>query len=562
MTFSFSKEFLSSTVTSVENAFINEYLPVSTGNTVKVYLYGLFLCQHPEKDESLSSVAEALEMTEEEIRDCFRYWEEFGLVEIVSEEPFSVRYVPVRSAYGGKARKIKADKYTEFTKALQALLPSRMISTSEYQEYFVVMETFSIKPDAMLLIVKYCIDLKGEDIGYRYISKVAKDFGSRGLNTTQKIEKELSAYTLRTGNLQKIFNALSIKRQPEIEDSELLKVWTQELEFEMDSIVFAAEKLKKGTMAKLDSFIKELYAVKCFSKQDIEEYANKKQAVYDLAIKINKSLGIYVEVLDTEIENFVLKWISFGFDSDTLKLIASNCFISGKKELADMDNIINYLYTRGFVSLISVSDYYEEQKKSDLFISKMLMVSGVNRRPNNWDRENLSLWKSWNFSEEMILEAARLSAGKASPIGYMTGILSNWKNNGVFDLSSVTKVEESKSVSSQEEYNREYGRRRNIAVMKAQKNQDEANAIDGFSEIYARLGDIERDLAFAEINNNTDALNKFEQEKAYLTETATSMLSKIGLSIEDLSPRYACEKCNDTGYIGTNRCDCFDKKVD
>ena len=136
MTFSFSKEFSFSSVTGVENAFIHEYLPLSSGNAVKVYLYGLYLCAHPERDETFSETAKTLNMTEEEVKDLFRFWEEFGLVEILSEEPFSVRYVPVRSVYGGKARKIKAEKYTEFTKALQTLIPSRMISTSEYSEYF------------------------------------------------------------------------------------------------------------------------------------------------------------------------------------------------------------------------------------------------------------------------------------------------------------------------------------------------------------------------------------------------------------------------------------------
>jgi len=143
----------------------------------------------------------------------------------------------------------------------------------------------------------------------------------------------------------------------------------------------------------------------------------------------------------------------------------------------------------------------------------------------------------------------------------MTGILSNWKNNNVYDLASISNTSENKTVSSQEEYNREYGRRRSVAVMRAQKNLDLANAIDGFSDIYQRLGDIERDLAFAEINNNQTALYKFEQEKAELTETATLLLKNIGLTLEDLSPKYACEKCNDTGYVGTNRCDCFNKKV-
>jgi phosphoenolpyruvate synthase/pyruvate phosphate dikinase len=50
MTCTYSKEFSISGFTDVENAFISEYLPVSSGDAVKVYLYGLFLCQNPKLD--------------------------------------------------------------------------------------------------------------------------------------------------------------------------------------------------------------------------------------------------------------------------------------------------------------------------------------------------------------------------------------------------------------------------------------------------------------------------------------------------------------------------------
>ena len=53
MTCSYAKEFSSSAYTDVENTFISEYLPVSTGDSVRVYLYGLFLCNHPEQDQGV-----------------------------------------------------------------------------------------------------------------------------------------------------------------------------------------------------------------------------------------------------------------------------------------------------------------------------------------------------------------------------------------------------------------------------------------------------------------------------------------------------------------------------
>ena len=556
MTCSFSKEFSSSAFTSVENSFITEYLPLATGNAAKVYLFGLFLCQNPENDLSLTDLAKKLNLTEQEVVDCFLFWEEFGIVSVLSKEPFTVQYQPIRRFSSSKPRKYKAEKYTEFTKGLQALFTNRMISTSEYSEYFMIMETFSIKPEAMLMIVNYCIAKKGQDISYRYVSKVAKDFGERGITSVEKVEKELSSYSIKTAVIEKILRALSLRRAPDIDDAKLLEKWTGELCFDTENIIFAATNLKKGSMDKLDEFLIELYSMKSFSKQEIAEFMKNKKAVYDLAIKINKALSIYVDVLDTVVDTYTKKWLSFGFDDQTLLFIASHCFKSGKNSLQEMDKIIEDFRMRGLITLSSVGDYFEELKQTDEFIEKLLLTIGLSRKPNPWDRENLSVWKSWNFTPEMILEAGKLASGKSSPIAYVNGILSNWKANNVFNVENISNKDTS-TLSSQSEYNAEYARRRALALSRAQKNNEKAMAIDGFADVYARLNSIEKDLAFAEIAGDSVALNDLEQEKATLINKAQVMLKTINLTIADLSPNYACKKCNDTGYIGTKRCDCL-----
>lgn len=559
MTCSFSKEFSSSAYTNLENLFITEYLPIAEGDAVKVYLYGLFLCGHPENDQSINEISKNLKMQEKAIIDCFLFWEEFGLLSIISKDPFAVQYHPIRSMTSSKPKKYKAEKYSDFTKGLQALVPNRMISTSEYSEYFMIMETYFIKPEAMLMIVKYCIDKKGGDISYRYISKVAKDFGNRSINTADKVEKELSSYIAQTGILEKILRALSLRRQPDIEDANLLKKWTSELSFDSDNIIFAASKLKKGSMEKLDEFLLELYAMKSFSREEIAGFMDKKKSIYDLAIKINKALSIYVDVIDTVVDTYTKKWLSYGFEEDALLFIASNCFKNGKNTLQDMDELIEVLRQRGFITLSSVGDYFEGIKKTDEFISKLLLTIGLNRKPNPWDRENLNIWKNWNFSDEMILEAGKLASGKSSPIAYMNGILSNWKKDNVFSLENISSST-SVTDNSQESYNREYERRRALALSRAQKNNEIAMEIEGFAQIFSRLNSIEKDLAFAEIAGDSHALNNLEKEKKELISNGEKLLKTKRLSFESLSPIYACKKCNDTGYVGTHRCDCFDKK--
>ena len=154
MSFSLSKEFSAAAFTGVENAFIKEYLPASSGDAVKVYLYGLYLCSADEEDVSLEGFAQKLGISADTAADCLKYLEEFGLISLNSTDPLSVIYLPVNSYSSYKPRRIKAEKYTDFSKSVQAILPTRMISTSEYTEYFNIMETYGILPDAMLMIIK------------------------------------------------------------------------------------------------------------------------------------------------------------------------------------------------------------------------------------------------------------------------------------------------------------------------------------------------------------------------------------------------------------------------
>ena len=95
---SFSKEFSTSSYVNVENGFILEYMSEASGDAVKVYLYGLYLCFNPQFDKNLSDIAESLNLSEDTVKDCFIYWEEFGLLSVVSKEPFTVKYLPVKAA--------------------------------------------------------------------------------------------------------------------------------------------------------------------------------------------------------------------------------------------------------------------------------------------------------------------------------------------------------------------------------------------------------------------------------------------------------------------------------
>ena len=71
----------------VDNLFIQEYLPAAKGDYVKVYLYGLYLSQHPREELTLAEIAHDLALTEGEIESALRYWERRRLVTRLRDNP-------------------------------------------------------------------------------------------------------------------------------------------------------------------------------------------------------------------------------------------------------------------------------------------------------------------------------------------------------------------------------------------------------------------------------------------------------------------------------------------
>ena len=63
----FQSDFLMETFTLVDNLFINEHLPYCDEKQIKVYLYGLYLCMTPQKENSVQELCARLDMTEADI---------------------------------------------------------------------------------------------------------------------------------------------------------------------------------------------------------------------------------------------------------------------------------------------------------------------------------------------------------------------------------------------------------------------------------------------------------------------------------------------------------------
>ena len=315
-----------------------------------------------------------------------------------------------------------------------------MITPNEYSAYFSLMEEHSIKPEAMLMIIKYCVDLKGKNIGFRYVLKVANDFASRGITSESKIEKELSDYTIKSADLYEIFAVLNPNAKPEIEDMNLYKKWISDMKFSKNSIITTAIKSKVKTTSKLDKELLLLYSAKKFSPEEIESFYKEKKRLTEIAYNVNKTLSVYTEVIEPVVENYVIPWTNKGYNEESLTFIANYCFRKNRRSLEGMNDVVEKLYYNGLITVNAIAEFIKATTADDEFIKNLLSITGLSRRPTDYDRQNLKTWRSWNFSDEMITQAVNLSVGKSNPFSYVNAILSEWKFAGIYSPEKITQT--------------------------------------------------------------------------------------------------------------------------
>ena len=180
---SFSRGYMTTGYTNISNIFMEEHLPYANGDCVRVYLYGLYLCQNSTSaDNTIEMMSTKLGISIANIKDAFEYWEKQNLVQILDTMPLEIKYLPIKRN-SAKVRELPKGQYDDFNTKAQAILDGRMITTTEFHEYYAFMESMHFDPDALLLVIKNCVAIKGFTVGYAYILTVAKNLAYEGLTT-------------------------------------------------------------------------------------------------------------------------------------------------------------------------------------------------------------------------------------------------------------------------------------------------------------------------------------------------------------------------------------------
>lgn len=444
------KDYRKNAYTLVDNVFFDKYLLSADPIDSKVYLYGLYMASSGQGGD-IDTFALKLKLDAARIVQAYRYWEKQGIISIDSEQPFAVTYLNVKTPLP-RAAKINMSKYEVFIKEATRLFPERVLAPGEVYAYIELMKSANIEINAMLLIIGYCINLKGEGISTPYILKVADNWAANGVRTEKQADEYIKQLECNSNAIRDILSALNIKRASDMDDRQLYLKW-KALGYEQNVILLVARQAKTGGMKKLDTLLEELAAAKAFKVQEVEEFFGKKKQLRDTAIAVVKGIGGYYASLDAVIEVYILPWLQKGFEDESLKLIAYYCLKGNIKSLEGMARVIEKFYKMGVLSPSQITAYIDESIAVDNAIREVLEQAGGGLMVSNADREFYSTWiKQWGFSHKVILQVAKGERGKNFVMSAINKALSRLKSQDIFtDEEIIARYKEFSNKESKQE---------------------------------------------------------------------------------------------------------------
>ena len=236
--------------TSVENLFINEFLPDAPGDCVKVFLFGLMYAQYEQEIDS-RTMALTLGMTEKDVNNAWKYWESKGLVSFIYDEESGQADVgfirQIDLFYGKSADDIRQneeqpEQSEESAEAIierltnQQLreiflkyqdLTGRTVSRVEASKLTDAVKLYNIEPDVLDFAIDYCIGIDKYSVDY--ICKVALRWTEEGARDVAAVKQMIDRHSKRNDAYRKVFAAMGFNRLPNPSDREIMDKWFDEM---------------------------------------------------------------------------------------------------------------------------------------------------------------------------------------------------------------------------------------------------------------------------------------------------------------------------------------------
>lgn len=275
--------------TLIPDIFITEYMPMMSADSLKVYVYCLFLSKYG-KNASMDEFAKNLGMETDKVKEAISNLENLGVLtwkmdgivlhDLKEKEIKKLYRLKSTSSPEEAANNFdKNKKRNEIIYTINNSFFQGVMSPSWYTDIDAWFDRYKFDEDVMLALFQHCFDHKG--LVKAYIEKVAESWKSRNIRNSFDLDNYSIEYKKFKDVRLAIIKKLKLGRNlTEYEDAYVEK-WVMDYKYNFDIIELALRKTTSKTNPNfnyINSIITNWYTNGLKTKEEIQLYeANRKK---------------------------------------------------------------------------------------------------------------------------------------------------------------------------------------------------------------------------------------------------------------------------------------------
>ncbi len=287
--------------TSLPDVFFTEYLSAASGNSIKVYLYILFLSKY-NKDIKLNDLSKKLALPLNIIQESLKYWEDTGIitkkgtgyiVNNIQEIELNKLYTPKITINKERAQDIEKDQSR--SNAIENINNSffqGIMSPSWYSDIDLWFKKYNFDEEVMIALFRYCFEKSA--LHRNYVKAVADAWYGNKIQTFSELEDYYENQEKLNKIKKSIAKKLGLNRSLTQYEEAYIEKWLTEYKYNLDVIEIALKKTTSKSNPNfdyLDKMISDWYEKKLLNSDDVKnyllEFKNKSKQIKDLEKKTN-----------------------------------------------------------------------------------------------------------------------------------------------------------------------------------------------------------------------------------------------------------------------------------
>ena len=423
--------------------FIENYMPFAPGDYIKVYLFGL-LKSSVGGEISMQGISRSLHLTELQIKEALEYWQNKGVLSISDENPTSCVFLSPSSDAAPNIPELYPNQ--TFIAEIGTLL-NRSLTTGEVKTFLDFTTVYGLPHEVVLMLVRHCSSdsVRGKNVSAAYINKVAQSWADAGVDTPEKAEQKIGAYTAVASGALRVIRRLDAgsSRLPTADEQALYEKWTREWGFTQDAVLLAMRDTTsslKPSMKYLDAILKSYLEKGITTSTGIDACKRNRENRNELLLSVLEGLKYTRKRVTPELENLYASWLEMGFTHESILLACEQTASNMGRSVKKADTLLREWKNANITETADVIKYIRSQNKIDKKLQQVFECAGITKAVSETDRKNYIKWtQDQQLSHDVLLFAAEISSITQNPLAYMTRILQNWAQAGVDTLEKAQK---------------------------------------------------------------------------------------------------------------------------